>query len=105
MSMLNPLARARGHGSAKDGVHHWYAQRASALLLIALLAWLLFSVLSMDGLGYASSRAFIANPVNAALLSVLLVAALVWFALQARYRKLSGAGGGLRLTFCTCPVL
>jgi biopolymer transport protein ExbB/TolQ len=27
-------------------------------------------------------------------MTVLLVAALVWFALQARYRKLSGAGGG-----------
>jgi len=74
--MLNPLARARGHGSAKDGVHHWYAQRASALLLLGLLAWLLFSVLSLGGAGYEASRAFIANPVNAALLSVLLVAAL-----------------------------
>ena len=66
MSMLDPLARARGHGSAKDGVHHWYAQRASALLLIALLAWLVYSVLSVEGGGYAASRAFIANPVNAA---------------------------------------
>ena len=76
MSMLNPLARARGHGSAKDGVHHWYAQRASAVLLIALLGWLLYSALSLGGLGYEASRAFIGHPVNAALLSVLLVAAL-----------------------------
>ena len=30
MSMVNPLARARGTGSAKEGVHHWYAQRATA---------------------------------------------------------------------------
>jgi len=76
MSMRNPLARARGHGSAKDGVHHWYAQRASALLLIGLLAWLLYSVLGLESTGYAASRAFIAQPVNAALLSVLLIAAL-----------------------------
>jgi succinate dehydrogenase / fumarate reductase membrane anchor subunit len=76
MNLRNPLEQARGHGSAKDGVHHWYAQRASALLLIALLAWLLYSMLSMDDLGYEASRAFIANPINAALLSVLLVAAL-----------------------------
>ena len=76
MSMLNPLARARGHGSAKDGVHHWYAQRASAVLLVALLGWLLYSALSLGGLGYEASRAFIGHPVNAALLSVLLVAAL-----------------------------
>ena len=76
MSMLNPLARARGHGSAKDGVHHWYAQRASALLLIGLLGWLLFAVLTLEGAGYEASRDFIAQPVNAALLSVLLIAAL-----------------------------
>ena len=43
MSMRNPLEKARGHGSAKEGVHHWYAQRASALLLLALTGWLVFA--------------------------------------------------------------
>ena len=78
MSMLNPLARARGHGSAKDGVHHWYAQRASAVLLIVLLGWVVYSLVgaaSGDG-GYAAAAAFIGHPVNAALLAVLLVAVL-----------------------------
>ena len=76
MSMLNPLARAKGHGSAKEGVHHWYAQRASAVLLLFLLAWLVYSAFTVTGSGYEASRAFIANPVNAALMCVLLVAAL-----------------------------
>ena len=76
MSMLNPLARARGHGSAKEGVHHWYAQRASALLLIFLVGWLIYSVFSLAGGGYEASAAFISNPVNAAFLCVMLVAVL-----------------------------
>ena len=77
MSPVNPLARAKGHGSAKDGVHHWYAQRASALLLIVLLGWVIYSLAATAGEGgYAASAAFIAQPVNAALLCVLLVAVL-----------------------------
>ncbi len=77
MNPVNPLARAKGHGSAKDGVHHWYAQRASALLLIFLLGWVIYSLVAAAGEGgYAASAAFIAQPVNAALLCVLLVAVL-----------------------------
>ena len=73
MSMTNPIARARGHGSAKEGVHHWYAQRASAVLLIFLLGWVVFSLFTVAGGGYEASRDFIANPVNAALLGLTLV--------------------------------
>ena len=76
MSMLNPLAKARGHGSAKDGVHHWYAQRASAVLLILLLGWLVYSLFSIAGGGYEASKALMSHPVNAALLGVLIVTAL-----------------------------
>ena len=76
MSMLNPIARARGHGSAKEGVHHWYVQRASAVLLVLLLGWLIFSVFTVTGNGYEASRDFIANPVNAAFLGLLLVVVL-----------------------------
>lgn len=76
MSMLNPIARARGHGSAKDGVGHWYGQRASAVLLVFLLGWLIYSAVSLSGGGYAESKAFISHPVNAALLGVLLIAVL-----------------------------
>ena len=73
MSMLNPIARARGHGSAKEGVHHWYAQRASAVLLVFLLAWMVYSIFSLAGGGYEASRAFTANPVNTSFLGLLLV--------------------------------
>lgn len=76
MSMINPLARARGHGSAKEGVHHWYAQRASALLLILLVGWLIYASIALAGADYAAARAFVASPVNAAFLVVLIISML-----------------------------
>ena len=80
MSMTNPLARARGHGSAKAGVHHWFAQRASAVLLILLVAWLVYAAFALAGADHAGARAFLARPLNAAL-AILLVVALLYHAM------------------------
>jgi succinate dehydrogenase / fumarate reductase membrane anchor subunit len=71
--MVNPLARARGLGSAKEGVHHWYAQRASAILLIFLVGWLVYAMFRLAGTGHAEAVEFISSPINAAFLIVLLV--------------------------------
>jgi len=73
MSMVNPLARARGLGSAKEGVHHWYAQRASALLLIVLIGWLIYAMITLAGADHDAASSFIARPTNAAFLVLLLV--------------------------------
>ena len=74
MSMTNPLAKARGYGSAKSGVHHWYAQRASALLLIVLVGWLIYAMIHLSGADHAAASSFIGKPVNAAFLILLIVA-------------------------------
>ncbi|MEE8339284.1 MAG: succinate dehydrogenase, hydrophobic membrane anchor protein [Xanthomonadales bacterium] len=71
--MVNPLARARGHGSAKTGVHHWYAQRASAVLLVFLVGWLVYSIFTLAGTGHAEAVDFISSPINAAFLILLLL--------------------------------
>ena len=76
MNMRNPLATARGHGSAKSGVHHWYAQRASAVLLLVLTGWLVFAIFQLSGADHATSARFIAQPFNAAFLILLLVTLL-----------------------------
>ena len=39
------LGRARGLGSAKEGVAHWWVQRVTALLLIPLVLWFVASLL------------------------------------------------------------
>ena len=73
MSMVSPLARARGLGSAKEGVHHWYAQRASALLLIVLIGWLIYAMITLAGADHDTASSFIARPTNAAFLVLLIV--------------------------------
>ena len=80
MSMTNPLARARGHGSAKSGVHHWFAQRASAVLLIFLVAWMIYAAFALAGADHGAARDFLAQPLNAAL-AILLVVALLYHAM------------------------
>jgi succinate dehydrogenase / fumarate reductase membrane anchor subunit len=48
-SMRTPLARARGLGSAKDGVHHWWMQRLTAVVLALLTPWFLWLMVKIFG--------------------------------------------------------
>lgn len=77
MSIQSPLARARGLGSAKDGVGHWWAQRVSAVALVPLTLWFVFSVVSHAGADYAEVVAWIASPLVAVPL-VLYLAVLFY---------------------------
>lgn len=71
--LRNPLARARGLGSAKEGVGHWMQQRITALALVFLTIWFVLVVLSLVHTDYATARATIARPWNAVLLVALIV--------------------------------
>ena len=75
--LRNPLQRARGLGSAKDGVQHWWRQRVTAAALLVLGIWFVLLVLSLLHGGYAAAHAVLAHPLNAALMIAFLVA-LFW---------------------------
>jgi succinate dehydrogenase / fumarate reductase membrane anchor subunit len=66
-----------GLGSAKQGAHHWWVQRMSAVALLLLAPWFLFSLISLGDVSYASLVFWIAAPVHSVLLS-LLVAAIAY---------------------------
>lgn len=68
-----PIGRVRGLGSAKSGVHHWVLQRFTAVGNMLLVLWLIFSVLQMPGLDYASVTSWIAQPLVAVPLMLMLV--------------------------------
>lgn len=72
--MQTPLGRARGLGSAKTGVEHWWVQRLTSLALIPLTIWFVVAIITHIGADYAGARAWIGRPVNAGLF-VLLIAA------------------------------
>jgi succinate dehydrogenase / fumarate reductase membrane anchor subunit len=61
------LGRARGLGSAKSGVGHFIAERASSVALILLTLWLTWIAISVARGGFDTAQALLASPVNVAL--------------------------------------
>lgn len=73
--LRNPLQRARGLGSAKEGVGHWWTQRLTAIALVVLVLWFVVLVLGLLGHDYQAVRASIARPWNALLMIAFIIAA------------------------------
>lgn len=57
--------KVHGLGSAKTGVHHWVAQRFTAITNIALVFWLICVILQVSELGYGDAKAYMAGTWNA----------------------------------------
>ena len=71
-----PLARARGLGSAKDGVGHWWAQRLTAIALIPLVVWFAISLVMLSGADYTVVRAWIGSSLVMMLLGLTIAVGL-----------------------------
>ena len=76
MDRRTPLARARGLGSAKDGVGHWWAQRLTAIALIPLVVWFAISLVMLSGADYTVVRAWIGSPLVMMLLVLTIAVGL-----------------------------
>jgi succinate dehydrogenase / fumarate reductase membrane anchor subunit len=74
--LRTPLSRARGLGSARAGLHHWWAQRLTAVALIPLVVWFAISLIMMTGADYNVVRAWIGSPVVMVLLILTIVIGL-----------------------------
>lgn len=77
MSLKTPLGRVLGLGSAKSGFHHWWGQRLSAVALVPLTLWFVASLLALPALDHASVSAWLAAPLPAVALT-LLVLSMSW---------------------------
>jgi len=77
MSLRSPISRVTGLGTAKDGVGHWWSQRVTSVALLLLGLWFVASLLRMPSLGYELVTTWIAMPLNAVLL-LLLIGTLVY---------------------------
>ena len=76
-NLRDPLKRARGHGSAKSGTHHFILQRISAVILALLTPWLLWLLITLIPADHATVKATLAHPCKAVLLFSFLIA-LFW---------------------------
>jgi len=68
----SPLSRARGLGSAKEGTHHWWLQRVTAIALIPLVVWFAISLVMLTGADFAVVRAWIGSPLVMVLLTLTI---------------------------------
>src|SRR5271168_4693268 len=75
--MRSQLGRAQGLGAAHGGLHHWWAQRLTAIALLPLSLYFVLSVLMLAGASRAQMAAFMAEPWNA-VLYLCLIAALFY---------------------------
>ncbi len=76
MSLESPLGKFLGYGSAKEGTEHWWAQKLTAVALVPLTLWFAVALLGLEALDFVTVRDWIAAPLNAILLILLLVAGL-----------------------------
>lgn len=74
MEMRSALARARGLGSAKDGVAHWWAQRVTGVALVPLSVWFVFALVSLAGAGLDDFHLWISEHGNAILMILFTIA-------------------------------
>ncbi|MFH1600343.1 MAG: succinate dehydrogenase, hydrophobic membrane anchor protein [Pseudomonadota bacterium] len=79
MSLRNPLARAKGLGSAKDGTSHWWHQRLTAIALLLLSPWFVILMVGLIGDDQDTVRAVLAQPLTAALMTAFVLS-LLWHA-------------------------
>lgn len=75
MSLRTPLRRVLGAGSAKEGVHHWWLQRLTAVALVPLTVWFVVSLLALPSLDHATVGAWMGQSWTALLLILLVLVA------------------------------
>lgn len=84
--LKSPIARARGLGSAKDGVHHWKLQRLTAIANIFLGLWLICSVicLAAESASFMDVRSWLSEPYNAILMILFVMSSFLHATLGAQ---------------------
>ena len=59
--------------SLNSGLSHWKLQRLSAILIVPLIVWFLFSIMLNMSSEYKEAIEWVVNPINSILLIFLLV--------------------------------
>jgi succinate dehydrogenase / fumarate reductase membrane anchor subunit len=72
-----PLARVRGLGSAREGAHHWFEERLSALATFLLFVWFGVSLLRLGTVDHSMLTEWLRSPL-AAVPMLLLIVATFW---------------------------
>ena len=79
MDQGTALGRARALGSAHHGTHHWLLQRFTAAGNLLTVLFLAVSLVALPDLSYASVRAWLAHPLPALAIALMIVS-VFWHA-------------------------
>ena len=78
--MRTDLGRVRGLGTAKEGVHHWWIQRLTAIALIPLTLWFIISIATLNNASYTETVNWLSIPL-VSIFMILFVSATLYHAL------------------------
>ncbi len=71
-----PLSIARGLGSSKDGLGHWWMQRLTAIALVPLVLWFVVSMIALAGQERGHVLIWLHSPFHGVVLSLFLITSL-----------------------------
>ncbi len=77
MSVGSSLPQVPGSESAEGGTKHWWAQRVTAVALLILGGWFLYSIMQLDSFAHSALLAWAGRPFNSIML-LLLGVTLAW---------------------------
>ncbi|AMM83641.1 succinate dehydrogenase, hydrophobic membrane anchor protein [Martelella sp. AD-3] len=77
MDMRTPLKKVRGLGSSKEGTHHFWMQRMTAVALVPLFIFFILFVIAHLGASYETVIGALANPFVAVLMGMMVIAGLI----------------------------
>lgn len=75
------IGRVRGLGAAHEGTHHWWHQRVTAGSNLALMTWLIVSLIRLPDLGYETVQAWLSAPIAAVPMILLVISVFYHFRL------------------------
>ncbi len=78
----SPLGKARGLGSAHHGAMHNLAHDITTLVNIPLVAWVIYSIVSLRSASYSEVIAWMSHPVSIVAAILFVMVALKHFALE-----------------------
>ena len=79
MSLRDPLAVARGLGSARNGTGHWWQLRLTSIALLFLAPWFLVLLHGLVGADRYTVQLVLSRPLNASLMIAWLLS-VFWHA-------------------------
>jgi len=72
MALRSPLGRVRGLGAAKEGAHHWWMQRVTAVALVPLTVTFVVLLPIFATAGYNGFVALLRDPIIATILILVV---------------------------------